>query len=213
MPGPMKGGAGEDSWESLGPQGDQTSQSNQPWILIGRTDAKAETSILWPPDVKSWLIGKDSDAGKDWRQKKGKREYEMVGRHHRFNGYELGQTPGDGDRQGGLVCCSLWGCKEQYRTWQLKTTVKGERKWSMSLPSGSCKILPLGPTIILPPALRPAYPTRGCSLSLTGWRRPWSRALADLQPTCPGNQDTVCYCSTNQLRLTDTQDLQPTCVC
>ena len=83
---------------------------NQPRILIERTDAKAETPILWPLGVKSWLIGKDPDAGKDWRQKeKGKTEDEMAGRHHPFNGYELGQTLGDGEGQGGLVCCSPWG--------------------------------------------------------------------------------------------------------
>ena len=75
-------GAGEDSWESLGPQGDQTSKENpkenQAWIFIGRTDAKAEAPILWPPDVKSWLIRKDPDAGKDWRwEEKG-----MTGQDH-----------------------------------------------------------------------------------------------------------------------------------
>ena len=65
---PLKGSAGQDSWESLGQQGDQTShpERNQPWILIGRADTKAEVSILWPPDVKSWLIGKDPDAGQEW---------------------------------------------------------------------------------------------------------------------------------------------------
>ena len=62
-------GAGEDSWKSLGQQGDQTSQSkgNEPWMFIGRTDAEDEAPILWPPDAKSWLTGKDRDAGKDWR--------------------------------------------------------------------------------------------------------------------------------------------------
>ena len=73
---------GEDCWESLGLHGDQTSQSkgNQSWIFTGRTDAEAEATILWPPDVKNWLIGKDHDAGKDWRQEeKGMTEDEMVG--------------------------------------------------------------------------------------------------------------------------------------
>ena len=77
-------GVGEDSWESLGLQGDQASQSwNQSWIFIGRTDAEAETPTLWPPDVKNWLLGKDPDAEKDWRrEEKGTTEEEMVGWHH-----------------------------------------------------------------------------------------------------------------------------------
>ena len=88
-------------------------KENQPWIFIGRTDADAKAPILWPPDTKSWLIRKDPDAGKDWRQeKKGTIEDEMVGCHHRLNGHEFDQTPGDGDGQGSLVCCSPWGHKE-----------------------------------------------------------------------------------------------------
>jgi len=91
---------------------------NQPWILIGRTDAEAP--ILWPPDAKSQLIGKDPDAGKDWRQKeKRATEDEMIGWHHQFNGHELGQTLRDVEGQGGLACCSLWGLKELDMTWQL----------------------------------------------------------------------------------------------
>ena len=73
-------------------------KGNQPWIFIGRTDAEVEDPILWPPDEKSWLIGKDPDAGKDWRQEeKGTTEDEMVGWHHWFNGCEFEQTPGDGE--------------------------------------------------------------------------------------------------------------------
>ena len=87
---------GEDSWESLGLQGDQTNQS---WIFIGRTDAEAEAPILWPPDVKSWLIGKDHGAGKDWRQEeKGKIEDEMVGWH----GHEFKPALGDSEGQGNM---------------------------------------------------------------------------------------------------------------
>ena len=75
-----------------------------------RTDVEAETPILWPPDAKSWLIWKGPDAGKDWGQEeKGTTEDEMVGWHHRLNGDEFGQTPGVGDRQGGLACCGSWG--------------------------------------------------------------------------------------------------------
>ena len=88
-------------------------KGNQSWTLIRRTDAEAETPILWPPDMKNWLIGKDPDAGKDWRQEeKGMTEDEMVGWHHWLNGHELELTPGVGGRQGGLVCCSPWGHKE-----------------------------------------------------------------------------------------------------
>ena len=107
-------GVGEDSWESLGLQGFQpvNPKSNQSWIFIGRTDAEAEIPILWPPDVKNWLIGKDPDAGKDWRwEKQEMTEDEMVGWHHWLNGHEFEQALGVGDGQGSLVCCSPWGCK------------------------------------------------------------------------------------------------------
>ena len=80
-------------------------KGNESWIFIGRTDAKAETPILWPPDVKNWLIGKDPDAGKDWRQEKGTTEDEMVGWHHRLNGHEFEQALGVGNGQGSLACC------------------------------------------------------------------------------------------------------------
>ena len=85
-------------------------RGNQSWIFLGRTDAEAETPIFWPPDVKNWLIGKDPDAGKDWRQEeKGTTEDEMVGWHHRLYGHEFEQTPGAGDGQGSLACCSPCG--------------------------------------------------------------------------------------------------------
>ena len=85
-------------------------KGNQPWIFIGRIDAKAEAPILWPPDSKSQLTGKDPDARNDWRQEeKGMTEDEMVGWHHRLNGHEFEQTLGVGDGQGGLVCCSSVG--------------------------------------------------------------------------------------------------------
>ena len=88
-------------------------KGNQSWIIIERTDAEAKVPILWPPDVKSWLIRKDPDAGKDWRQQEiGTTEDEMVGWHHQLNGHEFEQALGDGERQVGLACCSLWGSKE-----------------------------------------------------------------------------------------------------
>ena len=80
---------------------------NQPWIFIERTDAEAEIPILWPPDVKTWLVGKDLEAEKDWEQeKKGATGDEMIGWHHWFNEHELEQTLGDSEGQGNLSCCS-----------------------------------------------------------------------------------------------------------
>ena len=89
------------------------SKGDQSWVFIGRTDVEAETPILGPPDVKSWLIWKDPDAGKDWGQEeKGTTEDEMVGWYHRLSGHGFGWTPGVGDGQGGLACCGSWGRKE-----------------------------------------------------------------------------------------------------
>ena len=85
-------------------------KGNQPWVFIERTDAEVEALILWLPDAKSWLIGKDPDAGKDWRQKEmGVTEDEMTGWHHWLNGREFEQTLGDSKGQGSLACCSPWG--------------------------------------------------------------------------------------------------------
>ena len=82
-------------------------EGNQSWIFIRRTEAEAEALILWPPDAKNWLIWKDPDAGKDWRQEeKGTTEDDMIGWHHQLNGQEFEQTPGDGDGQRSLLCCS-----------------------------------------------------------------------------------------------------------
>ena len=101
---------------------------NQPWTLMGWTDAKAETPVVWPPDVKSWLIGKDPDAGKDWRQKeKRATKDETVGWHHQFNGHELGQTPGDGEEQESMVCCSPWGLKQSDMTWWLNNNINTKK--------------------------------------------------------------------------------------
>ena len=107
-------------------------KGNQSWIFIGRTDAEAP--ILWPPDAKSWLIRKEPDAGKDWRQEKGTTEHEVVGWHHQLNGQESEQALGVGDGQGSLVCSSPWGCKESDTTEWLN---------SMNAKSRHCYILPL----------------------------------------------------------------------
>ena len=115
-------GAGEDSWESLGLQGDPTRlvnpKGNQSWVFIRRTDAEAEVSILWPPDAKSWLNGKDPDAGKDWRQKeKRAAEDEMIRHNHRLNRHEFEQTE---DRA--VWCNEVCGvCKELDTTYDWTT--------------------------------------------------------------------------------------------
>ena len=94
------------------------SEGDQPWDFFGRNDAKAETPVLWPPHAKSWLIGKDSDAGRDW----GQEEDEMAGWHHRLGGHGFGWTLGVGDGQGGLACCDSWGRKESDTTERLNWT-------------------------------------------------------------------------------------------
>ena len=105
-------------------------KADQSWIFIGRTDA--DTLILWPPDAKNWLIGKDPDAGRDWGQEeKGMTEDEMVAWHHRLKGHEFEQALGAGDGQGGLACCSPWGRRESDMTEQLN--------WTEQVPRGrSC---------------------------------------------------------------------------
>ena len=104
----------KDSWESLGLQGDQTS------IFTGRTDAEIEAPILWPPNVKHWLIGKDPDAGKDWRQEeKGMIVHEMAEWHHWLGRHEFEQTLEGVKGQGCPACSSPWGCKESDLTERL----------------------------------------------------------------------------------------------
>ena len=99
---------------SIHPKGDQS------WVFTGRTDAEAETPVLWPPHAKSWLFGKDNDAGRDWGQEeKGTTEDEMTGWHHWLDGHESAQTPGVCDGQGGLACCDSWGRKESDTTERL----------------------------------------------------------------------------------------------
>ena len=105
-------------------------KGNQSWIFIGRTDAKAETPTLWPPDARNSLIGKDPDAEKDWRQEeKGTTEDEMVEWHHLLDGHEFEQALGVGDGQGSLVCCSPWGLKESDMTERLNWTEHNTFWW------------------------------------------------------------------------------------
>ena len=109
------------------PKGDQS------WVFFERTDAEAETPILWPPHARSWLIGKGSDAGRDWGQgEKGKTEDEMAGWHHQLNGHKFEWTPGVGDGQGGLVCW-IHGVTKS-RTWlsdwtELNTYIWNLERW------------------------------------------------------------------------------------
>ena len=112
-----------------------TPKGNQPWIFIERTAARAEAPILWPPATESWLIGKDADAGKDWRQRRrGAAEDEMVEWHHRLIGHEFEQTQGDSEGQGRLACCHSWGHKESDVTEQLKNN-------NHTLPPLPCSLL------------------------------------------------------------------------
>ena len=115
-------------------------KGNQSGIFIGKTDTKAEAPILWPPDVKSWLTGKDPDAGRDWRQEeKGTTEDEMVGWHHQLDGHEFGWPPGVGDGQGGLACCDSWVAKNQMwlSVWteltDVKDLVRSSQPWDILL--------------------------------------------------------------------------------
>ena len=137
------------------PKGDQS------WVFIGRTDAEAETPILWPPHTKSWLTGKDPDAGRDWGQEeKGTTEDEMAGWHHRLDGRESEWTLGVGDGQGGLTCCDSWGCKESDTTERLNWT---ELNWHGTPTSWPALVSTFFPSVICHD-----FPFNCLSLSHTG---------------------------------------------
>ena len=119
-------------------------KGNQPWIFIGRSDTEAP--ILWLPDAKSWLIGKDPDVGRDWGQEeKGVTEDEVVGWHHQFNGHEFGRTPGDSERQGILACCSPWGCRVRHdlatEQQQQQSTFRNLQVWTMCASSRPASVV------------------------------------------------------------------------
>ena len=152
-------------------------KESQLWIFIGRTDAEAP--ILWPPDLKSRLIGKDPDAGQDWRKKEKGWQDEMVGWHHWVNGHESEQTPADGERQGSLVCCSPQGCKELYTTgWQNNGNPRLKAfafivpsPWKYFSPGGRMEnIAPICVTFSGRPFLNP---------------RPWDSSLSSWLCLCP----------------------------
>ena len=114
-------------------------KGNQAWIFVGRTDAEAEAPILCPPDAKNWLLGKDPDAGKDKREKKRATEDEMIGWHHRLNGYESEHAPGDSEGQGSLSCYSPRGHKESNRTEQQQQI---STPWMAAAASAACCLGP-----------------------------------------------------------------------
>ena len=120
-------------------------EGDQPWDFFGMNDAKAETPVRWPPHAKSWLIGKDSDAGRDWGQEeKGMTEDEMAGWHHWLDGRESEWTPRVGDVQGGLACCDSWGHKESDTTERLSWTelrIPGLNTWMFCELAGSTKLI------------------------------------------------------------------------
>ena len=135
---------------------------DQSWVFIGRTDIEAETPIVWPLDVKSWLIWKDPDSGRDWGQEeKGMTEDKMVGWHHRLIGHGFGWTPVVGDRQGGLACCGSWGHKESDMTERLN--------WTELNTAGTldyCKTK--GKSLMASLTILPPHPNPHLSLSITG---------------------------------------------
>ena len=119
------------------------SDGDQLWVFFGRNDAKAETPVLWPPHAKNWLIGKDSDAGRDCGQEeKVTTEDEMAGWHHWLDRRESEWTPGVGDGQGGLVCCDYWGCKESDMTERLNwTELIPKLEYGLSMTASKCHTL------------------------------------------------------------------------
>ena len=153
-------------------------RENQSWIFIGKTDAEAETPILWPPDAKNWLLGKDPDAGKDWRQEeKGMTEDKIVGWHHWLDGHEFEQALGVGDGQGGLVCCSPWGRKESDTTERLNWTELNSHP-GLLLAGRLFLGRRCGGGLLCSPSQVSSPPTRSCLWLLQGshwWGKGWGR--------------------------------------
>ena len=178
-------GDGEDSLESLGQQEIQPvhSKGNQLWTFIARTDAEAETPILWPPDAKYWLIGKNPGSGKDWGwEEKGTTEDEMAGWHYQLNGHEFEWTPGVGEGQRGWACCSSWGrrvghdwvtelnwteLKPNNFPWWLKTVKNLHAMWETWVPSLGWE--------------DPLEEGMATHSSILAWRIPWTEELGRLQ--------------------------------
>ena len=166
------------------------SEGDEPWDFLGRNDSKAETPVLWPTHVKSWLIGKDSDAGRDWRQEeKGTTEDEMAGWHHWLDGCEFVWTPGVGDGQRGLVCCNSWGCKELDTTEWLNWT---ELNWNLLIsgfpdgPVGKESTCNAGDHGWVPGSGRSAKEGIGYPLQYS-----WTSLVAQLVKNPPAMQETL----------------------
>ena len=165
-------GVGEDSWELLDCKEIQPvhPKGNLCWIFIGRTDAEAETPILWPPHAKSWLIGKDPDAGKDWRQvERGMTEDQMVGCHHWLNGHEFE-----------LNSRSWWRTGRPDVLQSMESQRVGH-DWATELNWMSYKAFPDGSVVKSPPAMQEPQETRVCSL---GWEDLLEEGLETLQSSC-----------------------------
>ena len=148
-------------------------KGNQSWVFIGRTDAEAETPVLWPPDGKNWLIGKDPDTGKDCRWEKEMTEDQMVACHHWLNELEFVQAPWVGDGQGSLVCCRPWGCKQSDTTERLNWTESiTSTKRNLTHFSLICFLVTkLYSTVLWPPwtvACQPTLPYSACSWDFPG---------------------------------------------
>ena len=141
---------GEDSWDSLDCKEIKpvNHKGNQYWIFIGRTDIEAEAPILWQPDAKSQLTGKDPDAGKDWGQEKEVTEYERVGWHHRVNRHEFEQTLGDSEGQGSLMCYSPWS----HREWDTTDRLNNNKEYQM-----------------LKTSVKPGFSYTPCEFSWSSW--------------------------------------------
>ena len=169
-------------------------KGNQSWLIIVRTDAEAEISILWPSHVKNWIIWKDPDPGKDWRQEeKGTTEDEMVGWHHWLNGLESEQTLGDGEWQGSPVCCSSRGWKESDMIEQLKNNKKKKSLREVDMWEKSCFVYKWGNSCratswsvsgILLTLLYHAH----CNMPGPAWRHTW----ADIDTPSPPGVVRVC---------------------
>ena len=171
-------------------------KGSKSWIFIRRTDAEAEAPVLWPPDVKSELTRKDPDGRKDWKQEeKGTTEDEMVRWHHQLNGHEFEQTPGDGEGQGCLACCSSWGHKESDRTEWLNNNNKTTDIWGSqvelvirNLPAnaGDTRDVVFDPWVEKIPWRRQWHPTPVLLPGkFHGWRSlvgcsPWGREESDM---------------------------------
>ena len=171
--------------KSVNPRG------NQSWIFIGRTDVEAEAPILWPPDVKKWLIGKDPDGRKDWRrEEKGMTEDEMVGWHHQLNGHEFEQAPGVGDGQGGPACCNPWGHKVRHY-WETELSVK-----DYCVPEFNSRCFKKNPT-------------QGSSLSLRA-RSPFSFLSSKSSPSFLTHPNELSHYSVlfTRMGITDTKEPQ-----